>query len=771
MNDVDPPFDESELSAEDLAILRAFDSMEDWQPASSTPPLSGTTPHGASSTSLPDEYDERSSDEMLLLFVSEVEEDLARMRTALLQLDQEDQIDPARFVALKRVAHKVRGTAGALDYHNMATIAHDIELIVQQITEGQLFPLMGVNGLIKAVEALELSLQNITMDGKEGDAPLVDLEVALAALNIPLQPTEPDMVSAPLPSIADDGLASIPSQLLSTLSPAFIRVDPRRVEHLIQDSELLAELRPPLENAQAEVTIALQELFAAQERLRQLQSMLSSLFSPNHSPLMLAEPTFSSLIARILNEPGQRNDFLRKNRSQPHSSRAADPSLWDELDIEHYNEKDLLFRALNEAISDVLLASARVPASFAPLNTRLQEYIAQASEVRSDALLLRLAPLSILIPRLERAISAMAQVDFEVRGEDTEVDQDILELLATPLLQMVRTCIADTFSSQDMGKQPFRIWLSAHGIGNEITIEIGFSMTVRGGALEIIREPIQRLNGAYSLQRNASGGVSFYLRFPRSHGTSLCLLVRSGTQHLIVPFSQVQRIGDSAREQLDFFYNLRELLGFPEDSTTPPRLQPVLILPREAPSRALAGVAVDEVLDAVELVVKPLKSYMQRPGITGAAIDGNGSVLLMLDLFELVRTSPAPPQPGQAQRQMRILVADDSVSLRQSLVQTLSRANYRAMEARDGMEALEQLLQTTPDLFLLDVEMPNLNGYDLLSIMGLYPELASVKIVMLTSRSSERHRQRAHELGAHAYLTKPCDQDTLLATIQRLLTS
>ncbi len=91
-------------------------------------------------------------------------------------------------------------------------------------------------------------------------------------------------------------------------------------------------------------------------------------------------------------------------------------------------------------------------------------------------------------------------------------------------------------------------------------------------------------------------------------------------------------------------------------------------------------------------------------------------------------------------------------------------------EARDGLEALELLMESTPDVFLLDVEMPNLNGYDLLNIMRLYPELASVKVVMLTARSGEKHIQRARELGAHAYLTKPCPPEALLETIQNLLT-
>src|SRR5205823_12376553 len=184
-----------------------------------------------------------------------------------------------------------------------------------------------------------------------------------------------------------------------------------------------------------------------------------------------------------------------------------------------------------------------------------------------------------------------------------------------------------------------------------------------------------------------------------------------------------------------------------------------------------------EVLGTVELVVKPLAPHLHRPGITGTAIDGTGHVLLMVDVPELLRqqklfqhqvetmTHHGPIHPTQPS----VLVADDSVYIRQSLVQILSHAGYRVNTARDGMEALELMLDNPPHALVLDLEMPNLNGYDLLSMMHLHPELAHVKVIMLTARSSEKHQKRANELGISAYLTKPCPQDILLETLQRSL--
>ncbi|HET8843827.1 MAG TPA: response regulator, partial [Ktedonobacteraceae bacterium] len=118
-----------------------------------------------------------------------------------------------------------------------------------------------------------------------------------------------------------------------------------------------------------------------------------------------------------------------------------------------------------------------------------------------------------------------------------------------------------------------------------------------------------------------------------------------------------------------------------------------------------------------------------------------------------------------------VLVADDSVYMRQSLRQTFEHAGYQVIEARDGIEALDHLTSDhTPDVMMLDIEMPNLNGYDLLNILHSQVGLSDCKIILLTSRASEKHRQRAMELGAYAFLSKPCPQEVLLDTVQKALT-
>lgn len=801
------PLDENELSEDDLAVLRAFEAMDDWNvapgtPANQTAPSTwATSPAPATpSQQAPGAVD--AFDETLLVFVSEVEEDVGRMQRALNQLEQDDHIHPSRFVPIKRAAHKIRGTASAVECHHMSTIGRHIEIILEQINASIIFPLIGVNALTKAVQALEQLLESVVETGAESEAPLRAFEEACVNMGLDLSDVPSERLTQTVSSAASTTPPAQPqtavinsdSDLFADTSIPLLRVERLRVERLAYHSERLTELRTPLEIAQAQMTTALQELHAAQARLQQLEPALSNILTAGKPLHLMNEPAPSSLIARILNEARSGLSPSRRRRVDKSvgggfTNPAVPPGAWDELDIERYTDRDIMQRSLREAVADVTVASAHVQAAATRLNQALQEYTTQATTMRSDVHQLRLAPLRIIVPLLRQTImqSLLAQVkrvEFEVVGDATEVDQDILEGLAPVLLQLLNTCIADAdlaTTGSGAAETAYHIWLDAHESGGTIALEMGFSMPVHGGAIEAVSGAIQNLNGTIALQRNTRGGVSFLLSLPRLSGCVRCILLRVGEERLLVPLSQIWRVSDSKREHFDMLYYLHDLLGFESSQGAEARIQPTLVMTQSV-SRKLIGVVVDEVIDEVEAVVKPLAAHLRRPGLSGASIDGRGYVSLLVDVPELIslyalaqhRASTRKPRPDDDDTQNRapkILVADDSVYQRHSVAQTLKHANYDVSEASDGMEALEQLLENTPDVFLLDIEMPNLNGYDLLNIVGLYPELAGMKIIMFTSRKSEKHRQRAFDLGAYAYLTKPCPLDELLETVQQALIS
>lgn len=843
--DIFPPFDESQLSPEDQEVLRMFDALEDIpadlgsdetsalevEAGTSLPPLREHVELSLRSEQAEPERDTSPTDEnltedMLSIFAIEADEDIALLRRALRQIERENTLDTARLTTLQHIAHKIKGTAGAVGCFAMSTIAYQIEAIARLIMAGTVSQLIGLKALVQAVLALEVTLDGLIADRAEHTAPLEELQAEYRALGIDVEasganPPAPP-ASATIFTVPPGKGAALTAQRTASAreerSPGapFVRVHTKRLQQLLRHAERMAELHAPLEQAQAQVELALKELQTAQARLHRLETIFTTvtLTSKNEHirlerQLLSEEQPSSSLVARILREATERTGHLYQRRSRQKGlpgKAVGDPRLWDELEIEHYTENEVLMQQFSEAIADVATASSQLRLAFSRLQDLLQLHRSQASNVRSDTLLLRLTPLNALFARLQRAIMMSAQavgneIQFEVQGETVEIDQDILEELKDPLLQLVRDCVTGSMASleedeqdgtgskrdEESKEQPaYRVWLHVQALGHEIALELGFSMPVPGGALDGMHQVIRRLNGRIHVQRNAAGGISFFLRLPRSQGTVQGLLVRAAGQQVVVPFSQVQQIDDGRGEELagDRRYLLNDLLRFPapvrqEGERGTPRLE----LPVQ-PNQPRLLVEVEEVCGSAELVVKPLPEHLQRPGITGAAIDGNGNVLLLLNLPELVhlhrhhhsREARAVMPVGEQQRathtgpgQPTILVADDSVFIRQSLSYSLTQLGYQVEEAHDGMEALEKLLALHPAVLILDIEMPNLNGYDLLNILPAYSELAGIKILILTSRSSEKHRERARELGASAYLTKPCPQNVLEDAIKSVL--
>jgi chemosensory pili system protein ChpA (sensor histidine kinase/response regulator) len=807
---MDDEFNQNELSAEDLAILQAFDEMdlEGWEVERSE--------KGISTRPLTDQemgIDFLAPEELLAIFVREASEDIAAIRQTLQQLEPDDHLESARLQVIQRTAHKLKGSTGAMGCTAMSTIAHHIEELVKLIASGTIVPFIGLNALVQTVRALETTLNSLVTSGVESSDPLTELGAEYQALNIEIASgraekqalstaAEEEQETAPrvyLPlgaTVEAEPFSKAPQESHTTLHVVRVEVD--RFEQLILHTEQLAELSSPLESAQAEVEKALQELQTAQARLRHLEVLVSAQLVAKASSATIepngnGERPTSSLIARILDEARQRTGqhYQRKSKAATRLVKKADSFQWDDLEIDRFTENDVLAHSLGEAIADVATASAQLRAAYAQLSRIAQQHINQATNVRNDTLLLSLAPISALVPRIERAVmmSALAQqhqVLFETEGETTEIDQEILEKVMQPLLQLVRTCTA--YGSQtatktgaaERGNATDRIWLHVHTVDNEVNIEVGFSMTVAGGALDEVQEAIRRLNGTIVARRNNLGGISFHLRLPRSQGAIQGFLVAVGNRRVVVPLTQVQRIEPGKKNRGELPYTLNSLLGFPMEQALPESERAALILQTEGSPLA---VQVDAILGETKLVVKPLAPHLHRQGIIGTAIDGRGNILLIVDLpelinrYEIVETtakvaairSGGQQPPSIVQKQPSILVADDSVYIRQSLHQTLSYAGYKVSEADDGMKTLERLLDYPPDALLLDIEMPNLNGYDVLSMMRAHPELAKVKTIMLTSRTSEKHKARARELGAHAYLTKPCPQDVLLETLRSLL--
>ncbi|MCS6997697.1 MAG: response regulator, partial [Casimicrobiaceae bacterium] len=202
-----------------------------------------------------------------------------------------------------------------------------------------------------------------------------------------------------------------------------------------------------------------------------------------------------------------------------------------------------------------------------------------------------------------------------------------------------------------------------------------------------------------------------------------------------------------------------------------------------------SAVRVDMVLGSREIVVKPVGPQISSvPCVFGATILGDGSVVVILDMAPLVRRAAAlretteaalaplaQPErvraaPAAAEKRPRlVMVVDDSITMRKVTGRTLERHDYEVVTAKDGLDAVEKLQERVPDVMLLDIEMPRMDGYELATYVRNDPRLRHIPIIMITSRTGEKHRQRAFEIGVNRYLGKPYQEAELLRTVAEML--
>src|SRR2546428_96031 len=318
MDDLNSPFNQDELSEADLEVLRAFHSNQEPTPGN---PLSQEPTLEASFASQAETAQSSalmSDDEMLVLFATEADEDIATMRLALQRLGQDDRLDSQSLKALKRCAHKVAGTAAAIGCDSMSTIAHHMETVIKLVESGSVIDMTGSIALVHALQALELTLQSIASNGYESKAPLLELEAEFEALSIDMHAVD----SAQLSSSKDAETSPIHSLSLYGVTshhPSSLRVDSQHLNKLIEHAEKLIEIDTPLENAQKQVETALSELQVAQARLRRLEPLLSSLSATSNATLNAIPGDVgyppSSLVARILQEAAERTGHIPQARS------------------------------------------------------------------------------------------------------------------------------------------------------------------------------------------------------------------------------------------------------------------------------------------------------------------------------------------------------------------------------------------------------------------------------------------------------------------------
>ena len=335
----------------------------------------------------------------------------------------------------------------------------------------------------------------------------------------------------------------------------------------------------------------------------------------------------------------------------------------------------------------------------------------------------------------------------------------------------------------------------------QFVLETGFStaekvtqISGRGVGMDVVNSEIKQLGGTLHIGSKEGQGTEFTVRLPFTLSITQALMVQVHEEVFAIPLSSIEGIVRMNAEDIQRYYadsNLRyeyadtsyevQYLGSVLGHGTPIALDtserlPVLLV-RAGDQRV--ALQVDALLGSRETVVKSVGAQISTVrGVSGATILGDGRVVLILDPAAMLRRAAAADITGReladisepdTVRAITVMVVDDSITVRKVTTRLLERSDYSVVTAKDGVDAVAMLQEIKPDVMLLDIEMPRMDGYELATHVRNDQRLRDVPIVMITSRTGDKHRNRAMEIGVDEYLGKPFQESDLLSTITELL--
>ena len=340
----------------------------------------------------------------------------------------------------------------------------------------------------------------------------------------------------------------------------------------------------------------------------------------------------------------------------------------------------------------------------------------------------------------------------------------------------------------------------------QFILEAGFStaekvtqISGRGVGMDVVNAEVKQLGGSMTLTTEPGQGSVFTIRLPFTVSVNRALMVYSGEDLYAIPLNTIEGIVRVSGYELEAYYApdapafqyagktydlryLGDLLVTGQQPKLSGHSLPLPVILVRGTEHSVA-VQVDALAGSREIVVKGLgKQFAVVPGISGATILGDGRVVVILDLLAVIRAQQAlhsqqrlaaeRQQVNQAQNEERptlVMVVDDSITVRKVTTRLLERHGMEVVTAKDGIEAIAKLQDIQPDIMLLDIEMPRMDGFEVATLVRHDERLHDLPIIMITSRTGEKHRDRARAIGVNEYLGKPYQEGQLLEVIGRLV--
>ncbi len=750
--------------------------------------------------------------ELLQIFIDEAQELVPAVGSAM--RDWRDNPDNSALgQALQRVLHTLKGSARMAGAMALGELTHHMETRVENA--------MSVKTLPTALFGeLETSWDRMGILFEQLQKPRVP-EESLPAMAVASRPaTVAIEVSEATPEPAPEAPAAaakvVPLAERELQPKALLRVRADIVDRLVNEAGEVAIARSRIEGEMRALKAAMQELTDNVARLRaqlreieiQAESQMQSRqelaresmreFDPLEFDRFTRFQEVTRLMAESVNDVSTVHGNLVNAVDETEKALLAQARLNRDLQQDLMRVRMVPFGSLQERLYRIVRQTAKEVGKRANLDIKgtqveLDRSVLERITGPFEHLLRNAVTHGIEAPDRRRAATKpeIGEIRLELKQEGNEVQLSLSDDGAGLAIDRIREKAIEkgliepgtTLSEAEIADFIFHAGFST---ATEVSQVAG-----RGVGMDVVRSEVAALGGRVEMRFTRGQGTRFTIYLPLTLAVTQTVLVRAGSKTYAIPSVMVEQVLQLRQEQLISAYASRQtewqdrrypfhylphLLGLSDAIAEQKRFSPTLYL--RSGTNAIA-LHVDEMVGSnQEIVVKSIGPQLQRvAGITGATVLGTGEIVLILNpvLLALKEVAARPaivyeaPKPQAAAIQPTIMVVDDSLTVRKVTGRLLERHGYLVVTARDGVEAMEKLLEVVPDVMLVDIEMPRMDGFDLTRNVRADKRLARVPIIMITSRTADKHQNYAKEIGVSHFLGKPYQEDDLIEKISGFL--
>ena len=776
-------------SAELVAKLRALRQSSTPAAPVAAPPASGADP------------------ELLDIFLEEAADILDSSGAALLRWQAEPN-NRQEVETLLRDLHTLKGGARMVEIGPIGDLAHELEFLYEGLSAGLLAPSAELFALLQGCHDRLAQMIDAVADG----LPVGSVDKLIERIKSLVHPSAEPVAPVALPA----GKAE------AAVDPAadMVKISADLLDDLVNLAGETSIFRGRIEQQVNDARIALTEVETTIERMR---DQLRRLDTETQGRILSRQQAEAERLGYEEFDPLE----MDRHSQLQQLSRALSESVSDLLDLKdtldrrNQDAHDLLQQQarINTELQEGLMRTRMVP--FERMLPRLKRIVRQVAqelgkdvefivgnaegEMDRNVLERMTAPLEHMLrnavdhglesreARLAAGKPEKGRISLDLTHEGGDIVFDMRDDGAgVPLDAVRRKAIKRGLLApeQEISDRDVLQFILQPGFS---TAEKITQISGRGVGMDVVHEEVRQLGGSMFIESTPGEGVHFRIRLPFTVSVNRALMVQCADDQYAIPLNTIEGLVrvlphelaghyqqdppryEYAGQRYELFY-LGDLLH----TVGRPRLlgqyQPVPVLLVQCNERRVA-IHVDAMAGTREIVVKGLgPQFAGVQGLSGATILGDGRVVLIIDLLAHIRARQ-PALPAQRvdaplilndplkKRPLLVLVVDDSVTVRKVTSRLLERNGMNVLTAKDGIDAIAVLEEHTPDLMLLDIEMPRMDGFEVATQVRNDPRLMRLPIIMITSRTGQKHRDRAMAIGVNDYLGKPYQESVLLESI------